>query len=39
MDILPERRHSLQLRTTAMFGAVRVQNEFVVRIYCDRSPA
>lgn len=39
MDILPTRTHSLQLRTTAMFGAVRVQNEYVVRVYCDRSPA
>jgi hypothetical protein len=39
MDVLPERRHALQIRTTAMMGAVRVQNEGVVRIYCDRSPA
>jgi len=39
MDILPTRTHALQLRTTAMFGAVRCQNEYVVRVYCDRSPA
>ncbi len=39
MDVLPTRRHALQLRTTAMFGSVRVQNEYVVRVYCDRSPA
>lgn len=39
MDVLPTRTHSLQLRTTAMFGAVRCQNQYVVRVYCDRSPA
>jgi hypothetical protein len=38
MDILPTRRHALQIRSTMMLGAVRSENEKVVRIYCDESP-
>jgi len=38
MDILPTRRHALQIRSTMMLGAVRTENEKVVRIYCDESP-
>lgn len=39
MDVLPTRRHALQVRTTCQLGAVRVQNEYVVEVACDRSPA
>ena len=38
MDILPMRRHALQIRTTMLLGAVRTENEKVVRIYCDETP-
>lgn len=38
MDVLPTVSHALQLRTTLMTGAVRVQNEYVVQIACDRAP-
>jgi hypothetical protein len=38
MDILPQRRHALQIRSIAMMGAVRSENEKVVRIYCDETP-
>ncbi len=38
MDILPMRRHALQIRSTEVMGAVRTQNELVVRIYCDETP-
>lgn len=38
MDILPARRHALQIRTTMLLGAVRTENEKVVRIYCDETP-
>lgn len=38
MDILPNRRHALQIRSTMMLGAVRTENEKVVRIYCDETP-
>ena len=38
MDILPMRRHALQIRSTMMLGAVRTENEKVVRIYCDETP-
>lgn len=38
MDILADRNHALQLRTVIMLGAVRTENEKVVRIYCDESP-
>jgi hypothetical protein len=38
MDYLPQRRHALQIRSTMMLGAVRTENEKVVRIYCDETP-
>ena len=38
MDILPQRRHALQIRSTMMLGAVRTENEKVVRIYSDETP-
>lgn len=38
MDILPQRRHALQIRSTMMLGAVRTENEKVVRIYADETP-
>lgn len=38
MDILPQRRHALQIRSTMMLGAVRTENEKVVRIYCNETP-
>ena len=34
MDILPERRHSLQIRSVMNLGAVRTENEKVVEILC-----
>jgi len=38
MDVLPMRRHALQIRSTMMLGAVRTENEKVVRIYSDETP-
>ncbi len=38
MDMLPTKRHAQQIRTVARVGAVRTENEKVVRIYCDESP-
>lgn len=38
MDILPQRRHAMQIRSTMMLGAVRSENEKVVRIYADETP-
>lgn len=38
MDYLPMRRHALQIRSTMMLGAVRTENEKVVRLYCDETP-
>lgn len=38
MDILETKSHALQIRTVMMAGAVRTENERVVRIYCDESP-
>jgi hypothetical protein len=38
MDILPSRRHCKQIRGVYRCGAVRTQNEKVVRIYTDESP-
>lgn len=38
MDILPEHRHATQVRVTMHCGATRMQEEGVVRIYCDESP-
>jgi hypothetical protein len=38
MDKLPTRRHALQIRTVAMMGAVRTQNELVVQVACHEAP-
>jgi hypothetical protein len=38
MDVLPARRHALQIRTIAMMGAVRTQNELVVQVACHEAP-
>lgn len=38
MDILPMQNHSIQIRTTLLRGATRLQEEAVVLIYCDQSP-
>lgn len=38
MDVLPTRSHALQIRTVALLGATRREEEKVVRIYCDESP-
>lgn len=39
MDTLPGRRHCKQIRGVYRCGAVRTQNEKVVRIYADESPS
>lgn len=39
MDILPMQNHSIQIRTTLLRGATRLQEEAVVLVYCDQSPA
>lgn len=39
MDVLPSRRHCKQIRGVYRCGAVRTQNEKVVRIYADESPS
>lgn len=38
MDVLPSRRHCKQIRGVYRCGAVRTQNDKVVRIYTDESP-
>ncbi len=38
MDVLPAKRHCQQIRGVYRCGAVRTQNEKVVRIYTDESP-
>ena len=38
MDILPQRNHSLQIRSTLRVGATRMEEEKVVEILCDESP-
>jgi hypothetical protein len=39
MNVIPQRNDALLIRSHLMRGAVRTENEKVVRIYCDRSPA
>ena len=39
MNVVPQRNDALLIRSHLMRGAVRTENEKVVRIYCDRSPA
>lgn len=38
MDLLPARRHAMQLRGVYRAGAVRTENKKVVRVYTDESP-
>lgn len=38
MDILPERRHALAIRTVVNVGATRARDGGVVEILCDQSP-
>jgi hypothetical protein len=38
IDIRPDKRHARQIRSVGRLGAVRSENEKVVRIYCDESP-
>jgi len=39
MDVLPQRRHALQIRTTAKLGGVRMEEKLVAQVICDESPA
>jgi hypothetical protein len=38
MDILPQRSHSLQIRSTTSLGATRLEEKKVVKVFCDESP-
>ncbi len=38
IDILPTQNHSIQIRTTLMIGATRLEEKRVVLVYCDESP-
>jgi hypothetical protein len=38
IDIRPDKRHARQIRSVGRIGAVRSENEKVVRVYCDESP-
>jgi hypothetical protein len=38
IDILPTQNHSIQIRTTLVVGATRLQEPYVVMILCDQSP-
>ena len=38
IDILPTQNHTIQIRTTLVAGATRLEEERVVLIYCDQSP-
>jgi len=38
IDILPTQNHTIQVRTTMIAGAVRLQEAYVIAIYCDQSP-
>lgn len=39
MDVRSDKSHALQIRTVAAIGATRTEEEKVVAIYCDESPA
>jgi len=39
MDIRPDLRHALQIRTKALLGAVRMEEGLVAAVLCDESPA
>jgi hypothetical protein len=38
IDVRPDKRHAKQIRSVGRLGAVRSENEKVVRVYCDESP-
>jgi hypothetical protein len=38
MDIRADLNHSIQIRTTLLLGATRMEEERVVLVYCDESP-
>jgi len=38
IDILPMQNHTIQVRTSLVAGATRLEEERVVLIYCDQSP-
>lgn len=38
IDVRPDKRHAKQIRSVGRLGAVRTENEKVIRIYCDESP-
>lgn len=38
IDILPTQNHTIQIRTTMVVGATRLQEAYVIAIYCDQSP-
>jgi hypothetical protein len=38
MDILPTQNHTIQIRTTEVVGATRMEEVRVVEIFCDESP-
>lgn len=38
MDLLPDKKHALQIRSVVGMGATRIQEEGVVDIACDESP-
>ena len=38
IDILPTQNHTIQIRTTEVAGATRMEEERVVELFCDESP-
>lgn len=38
LDILPDKKHALQIRSVVSMDATRIQEEYVVEIACDESP-
>lgn len=38
IDILPTQNHTIQIRTTMVTGATRLQEGYVIMILCDQSP-
>lgn len=38
MDLLPDKKHALQIRSVVSMGATRLEEEGVVEIFCDESP-
>ena len=38
MDVLPQKQHALQIRSTAKMGAVRMEEKLIAAVICDESP-